>query len=83
MRTILWGNPTAEQLADAALFSGIEVTEQVTEKTIPVDPMVGGEAGVRQQHWRMALNADALICVGENEHLVRAAESLKLLVYQA
>ena len=83
MTTILWGNPTAEHLADAALFSGIEVTEQVTEKTIPVDPMVGGEAGVRQQHWRMALNADALICVGENEHLVQAAESLKLLVYQA
>ena len=81
MKTILYGPVTKEHLADASLFAGIEPTEYVTDKTIPVDPMVGGEAGVRQQHWRMVLNADALICVGENPHLVQAAEKFHLLVH--
>lgn len=93
MKTILYGPVTDAHLADAALFSGIEPTEYIVGKTTPpvarrpttaieVDPMVHGEAGDRQQHWRMAINADALICVGENEHLVHAAERFKLPVYQ-
>ena len=82
MKTILYGPVTEDHLADASLFSGIEPTEFITEKTIPVDPKVGGEAGERQQHWRMVINADALVCVGANEHLVHAANRFNLLVYQ-
>jgi hypothetical protein len=94
VKTILYGPVTKAHLADAALFAGIEPTEFVTGGTptppfsqrpttvIPVDPMVHGEAGERQQHWRMAINADALVCVGQNDHLVHAANSFKLPVYQ-
>lgn len=94
MKTILYGPVTKAHLADAALFAGIEPTEFVVggaatlqlgqrpATVIPVDPMVGGEAGERQQHWRMAINGDALVCVGQNDHLVHAANSFKLPVYQ-
>lgn len=82
MKTITYGPVTKAHLADASLFSGIEPTEFITDATIPVDPMVGGEAGVRQQHWRMVINAAALICIGENEHLLQAAEKFNLLIYQ-
>ena len=94
MKTILYGPVTDAHLADAALFAGIEPTEYITgSKTapqcsqrpatvIPVEPLVGGEAGERQQHWRMAINAEALICVGYNEHLLHAASRFNLLVHQ-
>lgn len=83
MKTIIYGKPTAEDLGNASLFSGIDVTERVTTRTFPVDPMVCGEGGVRQQHWRMALNAEALICIGQNDHLVHAATTFNLPIYQA
>ena len=94
MKTILHGPVTEQHLADASLFAGIEPTEYITgtkncppcsqrpTTVIPVEPLVHGEAGDRQQHWRMAINADALICVGENEHLVHAAERFGLPIYQ-
>ena len=94
MKTILYGPVTDAHLADASLFSGIEPTEYIAggvpippcsqraTTVIPVDPMVHGEAGERQQHWRMAINADALICIGGNEHLVHAAERFNLPIYQ-
>lgn len=94
MKTAIYGPVTEQHLADASLFAGIEPTEFVTDArsvppfsqratlAIPVDPKVGGEAGLRQQHWRMVIRADALICVGENEHLCHAATRHGLLVYQ-
>lgn len=93
MKTILHGQVTEQHLADAALFAGIEPTSYITNgatsppvsqratDVIPPDPMVG-DAAERQNHWRMVLRADALVCVGKNEHLVRSAESVGLLVYE-
>lgn len=94
VRTILYGPVTKAHLDDASLFSGIQPTEFVTDGSrnppasnlstlvVPVDPMVPGEAGERQKHWRMVLNADALVCVEENSHLVYAAEKFGCVVYQ-
>ena len=94
MKTILHGQVTEQHLADAALFSGITPTSYITNGSasppfgalavdvMPPDPMVG-EVAVLQSHVRMVLEADALICVGANKHLVRVAEAFDLLVYEA
>lgn len=94
MKTVLYGGVTLQHLADAALFSGIEPTAYITNgetplphgllpvQVIPPDPMTG-EAAPRQNHWRMVIQGDALICIGGNEHLVYAAETHGLLVYEA
>ena len=93
MKTVLYGKVTAQHLLDAALFSGIEPSSFITNGTtkppnglpcavIPPDPMTG-DAAPRQNHWRMVIQGEALVCVGGNEHLVRAAESHGLLVYEA
>lgn len=81
MKTVLWGKVTQQHLDDAALFAGISVTERVKPDSIPVDPLVKGEPGILQRNWRLALYNEALICVGRNEHLVRAFESCRGLVY--
>lgn len=94
MKTILFGKVTAQHLADAALFAGIEPTAFTTNRKSPATvhglpmevvlpcPMVPGEPGELQCHWRMAIYSDALICVGENEHLVQTAKRMDLLVYE-
>ena len=94
MKTILHGQVTEQHLADAALFAGIEPTSFITNgggtppfgplavNVMVPDPMVG-EVAVLQSHVRMVLEADALICVGVNEHLVRVAEAFDLLLYEA
>ena len=94
MKTVLYGHVTEQHLADAALFSGIEPTGFVTNgstlppcsnrhvEVVPPDPMVG-DAAARQNHWRLVLHADALICVGPNAHLIHAATQSGLLVYES
>lgn len=94
MKTVLYGKVTAQHLADAALFSGIEPTTFITNgvtkpprsalplQVIPPDPM-SGDSSQQQNHWRMAIQGDALVCVGVNEHLVRVAGLHGLLIYEA
>ena len=95
MRTIIYGKVTPDHLADAELFAGITPTSFVTNgkhtppasnlktETIPQCPMVPGEAGEKQNHWRLVMAADALVLVGENEHLLSVAQGYDLLIHQA
>lgn len=92
MKTVIFGAVTPRHLADAALFAGIEPSGFITNgaprspggslpvEVIPIDPMVG-DAAVKQNNWRLVLRADALVCVGDNPHLVQAATRLGLLVH--
>lgn len=94
MRTIIYGRVTEEHLADAELFAGITPTAYITNgkhtppaSELPTEvirqcPMVPGEPGEKQNHWRMAQAAEALILVGKNEHLVRVAEMNDLHIYE-
>ena len=94
MRTIIFGNVTADHLADAELFSGITPTAFITNgsskppavnlptEVIPQCPMVHGEPGEKQNHWRMAMYAEALILVGRNDHLLEVATRCELLIYE-
>lgn len=95
MRTIIYGKVTPDHLADAELFAGITPTSFVTNgkhtppvsnlttEAIPQCPMVPGEAGEKQNHWRLVMAADALVLVGENEHLLAVAQGYDLLIHQA
>lgn len=95
MKTIIYGPVTVDHLAEAELFSGITPTSYITNgastppaskleaEVIPPCPMVPGEAGEKQNHWRMVLHADALILVGHNEHLLHVAQRYDLLIYEA
>lgn len=94
MKTVLFGKVTEQHLADALLFAGIEPSEYITNgKTVPPAsqrattvippcPMVPGEPGELQNNWRLVLHADALICVGDNPHLVECAARYDLLIYE-
>lgn len=95
MRVILSGPVTADHLADAELLAGITPTSYVTNgltdpprgnrlpvETYPVCPMQPVETRVRARNFTLAQNADALICVGENDHLVSLARKYDLLVYE-
>lgn len=94
MRTIIFGNVTADHLADAELFSGITPTAFITNgsskppaanlptEVIPPCPKIPGEPGEKQNHWRMVLSAEALILVGRNDHLIEVANRCDLLVYE-
>jgi hypothetical protein len=95
MRVIISGPVTADHLADAELLAGITPTSYVTNgltdpprsnrlpvETYPVCPMQPEETRVRARNFTLAQNADALICVGENDHLVSLARNYDLLVYE-
>ncbi|WP_315127184.1 hypothetical protein [Comamonas antarctica] len=95
MKTILYGRVTEEHLASASLFAGIEPTEFITNgrikppagrdlptTVIPPEPLVPGEPGELQNDWRLVLHADALVLVGENEHLLDCARKYDLPIYQ-
>lgn len=95
MKTILYGPVTEAHLVDASLFSGIDPTAFVIDgtrkppattlpvETIPVCPLVGDSAGELQNHWRLVLAADALILVGQNDHLLHAAGRYSLAIYHS
>lgn len=95
MRVILSGPVTAEHLADAELMAGITPTSFVTNglshpprgSHLPVDvfPVCmkqPEETRERARHYTMVHNADALVCVGENAHMVSLARNYDLLVHE-
>lgn len=94
MRTLLYGKVTQAHLDDAELLMGITPTSYVTNgktvppasnltaEVIPVCPMVGGEAGILQQHWRLCLHVDAAILVGAPEHLMHCVKTYDLPHYE-
>ena len=95
MRVILHGPVTVEHLADAELMAGITPTSFLTNglshpprgSSLPVEVMEPcmkqpAETRIRAREYRMVQNADALICVGENDHLVSLARNYDLLVYE-
>ena len=94
MKTVLYGNVTQEHIDSASLFSGIEPTSYVTNgkhtppasqletEVIPQCPMVPGEPGERQNHWRLASFAEAAIFVDPPEHLVSVLQRLDALIYE-
>ena len=95
MRVILSGPVTADHLADAELLAGITPTSYVTNgltdpprgsrlpaEIYPICPMQPAETRVKARNFTLVQNADALICVGENDHLVSLARNYDLLVYE-
>ena len=95
MRVILSGPVTADHLADAELLAGITPTSYVTNglshpprgsrlpvEIYPICPMQPAETRVKARNFTLVQNADALICVGENVHMVSLARNFDLLVYE-
>lgn len=94
MRTIIHGAVTANHLADADLMAGITPTSYVTnglsnppDKSLPTEVypiclMQPEESRERARNYTLVQNADALICVGENDHLVSLARNYDLAVYE-
>lgn len=95
MRVILSGLVTEDHLEDADLMAGISPTSFVTNgRSTP--PMMGlhtdvypvcskqpQETAEIARDYTLVQNADALVCVGHNPHLVELARSYGLDVYQA
>lgn len=92
MRVIISGPVTEEHLADADLLAGITPTILVTNdlsalppSSLPtqcflLDPMLPGLAEQRI-NYVMVQNAEALVLVGENDRLLKIAQSYGLLTY--
>lgn len=94
MRTIISGHVQPDHLPLAELMADIAATSLVTNgapmpgielglPTIcyPIDPMMGA-LGEEARDYTLCLNADALIVVGQNDHLVRIARQYGLLVFE-
>lgn len=94
MKVIISGPVTAEHLADAEMLVGIAPTSFVTNglwsppasalptEVYPICPKQPKETAEIARNFTLALNADALICVGENDHLVHLANRYELVVYE-
>lgn len=94
MKTIIAGPVTEQHLADAALLAGIEPTEFFTNGVTGLPPASNlpttcftpcpklPDINIAQSHARMVIGADAVICVGEHEHLLEWAAKYDLPVYQ-
>lgn len=95
MKTILSGHVTDKHLEDAEFMAGIEPTSflhngeavvpltHLETEVDPPSPMLPDGLGEAQRDYTMCLSADALICVGENPHLVNIATKYGLKVYEA
>lgn len=93
MRTIISGPVTAQDIEDADLLAGIVPTCYVTNgrstppasnlftDVNPICPMLP-DVGERQRNYTMVLRADALICSGANEHLLKVARQYGLLIHE-
>lgn len=94
MKTILSGRVSTADINDAAFMAGIDPTSFLTNGLShppaasklphvvhPIDKMLpeGGEARI---NYVMCQHADALICAGGNEHLLRVARQYKLVIYE-
>ena len=95
MRTIISGPVTQEHLDDADLLADIVPTSFVTNglstppahtglttEVLPICMKQPEHSRVQARDYSLVQNADALICVGENEHLVELARSYDLPVYE-
>ncbi len=96
MRTILSGPVTQAHIDDADLMADIVPTSYVTNglseppknsklpvEVFPICMMQPEYSRVQARDYTLTLNADALICVGDNPHLVTLAKKYDLLVYEA
>lgn len=95
MRTIISGPVTADTLADAEMFAGIEPTSFVTNdqqsgppaecglstNVFPICRRLG-KLGEAARDYTLCQNADACIVVGGNDHLVRIATQYGLPVFE-
>lgn len=90
MRCIISGRVTADVLERADLIAGIVPTRYVTNgatrtdlptDVYPIDPKLG-EAGEIARDYTLCQNADALIVVGRNPHLVGVAAMYGLPTHQ-
>lgn len=94
MRVILSGPVTQDHLDDADLLADIAPTSFVTNglstppacglpvEVWPVCPMQPEATRVIARDYTLCQNADALVCVGDNPHLVELARSYDLPVYE-
>lgn len=94
MRVIISGPVTQDHLDDADLMAGITPTSYVTNglSTPPASKLQVDEHPLcmmqpeysreRARDYTLVHNADALVCVGDNQHLVDLARSYDLLVYE-
>ncbi len=95
MRVIISGPVTSDHLADAELMAGIVPTSFVTNglshpprgnrlSVEIMEPCMMQPVETRGQarNYSLVQNADALICVGENDHLVSRARNYDLLIYE-
>ena len=94
MRVIISGPVTEAYLADADLLVGIVPTSYVTNglsippfsslitNVFPIDPMLP-DIGERRINYVLAQNADALVLVGENDHLLNIAQQYHLAIFTA
>jgi len=90
VRTIISGRVTPDVLDRADFIMGIVPTRFVTNgatrtdlptDVYPIDPKLG-EAGEIARDYSLVQQADALIVVGRNPHLVGLARMYGLLVHQ-
>ena len=95
MRTIISGPVTQNHLDDADLLADIAPTSFVTNglsappaktglptEVYPICPMQPKETSHIARDYTLVQNADALICVGHNPHLVELARTYDLPVYE-
>lgn len=94
MKTIIAGPVTEETLANASLLMGINPTEFICNGVEGLPPASSltttvftpcpklPDINIAQSHARMVLVADAVVCVGEHEHLLEWAAKYDLPVYQ-
>lgn len=95
MRTIISGPVTQEHLDDADLLADIVPTSFVTNglshppknsglptEVIPICMKQPEYSRVQARDYSLVQAADALICVGDNPHLVELARSYDLPVYE-
>ena len=94
MRVIISGPVTQAHIEDADLMAGIVPTSYVTNglsappttnmlvATYPLCQMQPDYSRELARNYTLVHNADALICVGENNHLVELAKRGGLAVYE-
>lgn len=94
MRVIISGPVTQDHLDDADLLADIAPTSFVTNglstppacslytEVLPICPMQPKETSRIARDYTLVQNADALVCVGDNPHLVDLALNYGLVVYE-
>lgn len=94
MKVVITGQVEQHHLEDAELLYGISPTLFLTNgdseppctdiptEVMPPCPMLPGELGVHQRNYTLCLQADALISVGGDPHIIGVARKYGLPVYE-